>query len=133
MQNLLEVRSKYSEHITPKFSTIKKGTRLYGPRLQGVLDQVSESLSDAERDILIQILYNREAALTWDFDECGSLDPIVAPPQILKVVEHSAWQAGSIPIPKGLKKKVVELLKTRIKRKILEESHAVTVGSNLRV
>ncbi|KAH6974689.1 hypothetical protein EDB80DRAFT_884546 [Ilyonectria destructans] len=103
LQSLLEVGSEFSEFITPKLSTIEKGIRITGPRLQGILDQVNYTMKDAEIEILKQIVFNREAAFAWEFDECGKVDPIVAPPQVSKVAE---------------------LLKLRIKRGILEESHA---------
>ncbi|KAL9566939.1 hypothetical protein ACKAV7_008708 [Fusarium commune] len=68
-------------------------------------------------------MYNREAALAWDFMECGQLDLIVAPPQVLKVVPHKAWQARDIPIPKGCEAAVIRLLKERLAQGVLEESH----------
>lgn len=124
VQGLLDKESKYPDYITPKFSTIETGSRIYGERKEKLLDGIRNNLSEEEMDIFMQIMFNREAALAWDFTECGSVDPIVAPPQVIKVTEHKAWQAGSIPIPKGLEKKVIELLRIRMKRKILEESYA---------
>ncbi|KAH7247230.1 hypothetical protein B0J15DRAFT_353952, partial [Fusarium solani] len=102
---------------------IKRGTRIYKERLQGLIDQVDGTLTREELDVFLEIMYNREAALAWEFSECGKLDPLVAPPQVIKVVEHKAWQAKSIPIPKGCEKEVIKLLRTRMERGILEEGH----------
>jgi ribonuclease HI len=119
----LQEDSKYREWITPKFSDIEKGARIKGERLQGLIDQVKDTLTPEELDVFLEIMYNREAALAWEFSECGKLDPLVAPPQVIRVVEHKAWQARSIPIPKGCEKDVIKLLRTRLERGILEEGH----------
>jgi hypothetical protein len=123
VQGLMEAGTPYSDFITPKFSLLEKGERLTSERMQGLMDQVEDILKPEEKKIFQQILWNREASLAWDFDECGMLDPIVAPPQVLKVIDHKAWQAGAVPIPPGLQSKVVDLLKQRMKRRILEEGH----------
>ena len=119
----LQEDSKYRDWITPKFSDIKRGTRIYKERLQGLIDQVNGTLTREELDVFLEIMYNREAALAWEFSECGKLDPLVAPPQVIRVVEHKAWQAKGIPIPKGCEKEVIKLLRTRMERGILEEGH----------
>ncbi|SCV59862.1 uncharacterized protein FFFS_14431 [Fusarium fujikuroi] len=123
IKDTLDTAAKYAEWITPKFSKIERGCRLKGERLSALKDQVSGTLMDAELDIFLEVMYNREAALAWDFSECGQLDPIVAPPQVLKVVPHKAWQARDIPIPKGCEAAVIRLLKERLARGVLEESH----------
>lgn len=56
-------------------------------------------------------------------DEVGQIDPDIAPPQKIRTVEHKAWQANSVPIPKGLEFVAVELLKKRLARGVVEESH----------
>lgn len=123
VQGLMESNAKYSDYITPKFSLMPRGTRIHGERLQGLLDQVKDTLSSEETDIFLNVMYNREAALAWDFSECGKVDPSVAPPQVIKTIDHSAWQSGNIPIPRALTNKVIDLLKERMKRGILEEGH----------
>lgn len=62
--------------------------------------------------------------MVWTFEDCGRINPMVAPPQVIRVVEHKVWQAGSIPIPKGLESKVIDVLRDCIKKGVLEESYA---------
>ena len=107
--------------LTPKFSKIEKGSRLTSERLKQILDGCDD-LRPAEREALSCIMFNREAALAWDFPHCGKVRPSVAPPQIIKVVEHKAWQASSIPIPRALRDDVIKILRERLDRGILEES-----------
>lgn len=62
--------------------------------------------------------------MSCHFQERGKLDPSVAPPQVIRVVEHKAWQAREIPIPNSYEQAVIKLLGERMDRGILEESHA---------
>ncbi|CAM1507682.1 Fc.00g073230.m01.CDS01 [Cosmosporella sp. VM-42] len=90
VQGLMDSSTPFSDWITPKFSLIEKGSRIYGDRLQGLLDQVEGHLTQQEIELFLQIMYNREAALSWDFEESGKVDPMIAPPQVIKVIDHKA-------------------------------------------
>jgi hypothetical protein len=56
------------------------------------------------------MLYNREKALAFDFLHIRRVSLDVAPPQIIKTVEHKAWQVPGFLIPKALTSTVVEML-----------------------
>jgi hypothetical protein len=78
----------YSDWITPKFSDIQKGSRLTEERIKDLI--VGDSLWPKERELFIEVLYNREKALAFDFSHIGRVKPDVAPPQIIKTVKHKA-------------------------------------------
>lgn len=111
-------KGKYDHWLTPKFSDIATGSRLTPERAEKML--VGDELTSAEKDILLELLYNREAALAWDFEHIGHVREEVAPPQKIRTVPHSAWQAASFPVPKALVKTVVEMLRERLKQGLLE-------------
>lgn len=111
------------DQLVGRIAAFPAGTRLTPERLEEILKPCRGTLSKKELKVFEEILWNREGALAWDFSECGKLDPLVAPPQVIKVVDHKAWQAGAIPIPLGLQAKLVDLLKLRLKHGIFEESH----------
>ena len=111
----------YKEWLIPKFSDIPRGSRLTPERLGKMI--VGDELTIQERDMLTEMLYNREASLAWEFSEIGKVRPEVAPPQIIKTVEHRAWQAPGFPIPKALTGIVTEMLKERVSRGTLEPCH----------
>ncbi|KAM3506308.1 hypothetical protein MY11210_007610 [Beauveria gryllotalpidicola] len=69
----------YADFLTGKFSKLEKGTRLHGDRLRSIEEQIGD-LTERERDMFLTMLYNREAALAWTFEESGSLDLSIAPP-----------------------------------------------------
>jgi hypothetical protein len=66
------------------------------------------------------MLYNQEKALAFDFSHIRRVRSDVAPPQIIKTVEHKAWQVPRFPIPKALRPIVVTMLQERVKYKVLE-------------
>jgi hypothetical protein len=115
--------TKPADGFFPRFAETKPGTRLTAERLEAMLTTVKGHLSDQEAELLGQVLLNREMALAWDFTECGRIDHEIIPPQVIRTIPHSAWQSKSIPIPKPLLPKVIDLLRQRIQRGIIEEGH----------
>lgn len=113
-----KVEGKYSEWLIPKFSEIERGSRLTPDRIEGML--IGSMLTEQERDLLFTMLHNREAALAWDFTHMGRVKEEVAPPQVIRTIEHKAWQAQSFAIPKALIPTVVGMLRERLQNKTLE-------------
>lgn len=63
--------------IKLKFSKIKRGSRIHRERLEGLLKQV-DHLTKEEIELFLCIMYNREAALAWDFTERGIVNKLIA-------------------------------------------------------
>jgi hypothetical protein len=107
--------------LIPEFSTLAKGTRLTDKRV--AIMQIGTDILPQEEDLLMQLLYNREAVLSWDFSEIGKVRSAVAAPQQSRASPHTAWQAPGFPIPRALDGIVVEMLKDRISSGLLEPYH----------
>ena len=122
-QTKMTFGSEWDELVVPRFTELVRGSRLTPDRLLALLSTVDGVLSDQEKEMFVHILFNREAALAWDFSECGRISPTVIPPQVIKTVPHLAWQTKSIPIPKPLLPKVIDLLRQRQDRGIIEHAH----------
>ena len=112
----------YDHLIEPRFSAlptpIPKGSRLTPARIKDV--KMGTDLWPRERELLIGILYNREAALAWDFTHCGVVSPLVAPPQEIRTIPHDAWQCKPFPYPKALTDTVRQMLEERMQSGVLE-------------
>jgi hypothetical protein len=106
--------------LVGRFSTLPQGSRLTPERINKLT--IGESVTPAERELLIEVLTNREEALAFDWTHCGTVRPEVAPPQEIRTVEHEAWQVPSFPVPKSLMAKVIEMLKERLNRGTMEYS-----------
>ena len=78
-QSVATARRLYDTWLIPKFSMIIKGTRLTNKRVAAML--VGSKLLPGEKNLIIQVLYNREAALSWDFSEIRKVRDSVAEPQ----------------------------------------------------
>ena len=120
-QSVATARGPYDTWLIPKFSMIAKGTRLTNERVAAML--VGSELLPGEKNLMMQVLYNREAALSWDFSEIGKVRDSVAEPQQIRTIPHTAWQAPGFPIPRALNETVVEMLKERIANGLLEPCH----------
>ena len=112
---------KYPGWLILKFSTIARGARMTPERLQKI--NVGECLTVEERDLLTELLYNREAVLAWDFSEMGMVLPEVSPPQEIRTIEHKPWQHPGFAIPKALKGTAIKMLKERLAIGFIEPSH----------
>jgi len=108
----------YAKWLIPKFSDIKKGSRLTPERAERM--KIGHGLTEQEKDLLLEVFYNREAALAWDFSHLGKIRAEVAPPQEIRTIPHEAWQAPGFKVPRALVLTVVDMLKERLAHGILE-------------
>lgn len=113
-------QGRYPKWIAPKFSTIARGSRLTGERIATL--KVGTDLTPEERDIFLEILYAREAALAWDFIEKGRFIDEIEPPHVIPTVPHVPWQAPSFRTPKALESEVARMFKERMDSGALERS-----------
>ena len=111
--------------ITGRFSSLDTpvplGSRLTPERIANIA--IGKFLLPRERALLIALLMNREAAIAFDFTHCGVVSPLVAPPQEIRVIKHTAWQCKPFPIPRALNEIVAGMLRDRIRSGALETCH----------
>jgi len=111
---------KYSGWIIPKFSSIKRGSRLTPERLEKL--RVGKGMTEEEKDIFYEVMFNREAAVAFDFNEKGYFSGEVEPPYKIPTIEHIAWQAKNFKVPKALEGVVINIIKDRMDCGALERS-----------
>ena len=120
-RGLLWPPRKFDHWLTPKFSDMPRGERLTNERAAKLV--VGEELWPKERELFLEMLYNREKALAFDFSHCGRIHEDVAPPQEIRTIEHQAWQSPGFPVPKKLLPTVIRMLQDRVDAGTLEECH----------
>ena len=118
---ILDPTDKYTHWLIPKFTPIAKGARLTPERLAKMI--IGDGMTAQEKDVLTEMLYNREAVLAWDFTEMGKVKREVAPPQKIRTVEHKAWQIPGFQIPRALTSTVIDMLQERLKIGVIEPCH----------
>ena len=109
---------RYDKYIIPRFSQLARGARLTPERIERL--QICADLLPDEKEFLLEILHRREESLAWEFSEVNRICREVAPPQKIRTIPHQAWQAPSFPIPRGLLRTVIDMLRDRIDSGIYE-------------
>ncbi len=64
--------------MIPKFSNIEEGSCLIPEYVEKL--QIGSDIMEQEKDLFLMILFNREAALAWNFSYLGKVKPEVALP-----------------------------------------------------
>jgi hypothetical protein len=64
--------------LIPKFSDIKRGSRLTSERIGELI--LGEGLKPREKEILLELLYWREKGIVFKFLECRRVDNNITPP-----------------------------------------------------
>ena len=105
-------RGVYLGVLIPKFSTIERGRQLTQARIRKL--NIGEHPTTNERDLLLQMLFNREAAIAFYSAERERFHDLIDPPQVIPTVPHKDWQAVSFRIPPALHKTSVRLIQNRL-------------------
>lgn len=71
---------------------------------------IGNSMTFEEKEVLIEMLYNQEIVLAWDFSEMGKVKKEVAPLQKIQTIDHQAWQVPKFQIPKTLTSTIIGML-----------------------
>jgi len=82
--------------------------------------KIGIGIINQESEILMEILYNREAKIVWDFMEKGVFKPEVKPPYIIPIIKHEPWQAVNFRVPKALEGEVLDIIKKKLECVALE-------------
>ena len=98
----------YPGVLIPKFLTIERGRLLTQACIQKL--NIGDHLTTNERDLLLEMLFNREAAIAFDSAEKGRFHDFIEPPHLIPTSPHKAWQAASFRIPPALQETRVLLI-----------------------
>ena len=118
---ILDPTDKYTHWLIPKFTPIAKGARLTPEWLGKMI--IGEGMTAQEKEVLTEMLYNREAVLAWDFTEMRKVKREVAPPQKIRTINHKAWQVPGFQIPKAFTSTVIEMLQERLNMGVIKPCH----------
>ena len=78
---------------------VPRGSRLTPERLAKM--RIGHGfLSENEKQLFVDILYEFEAAIAFDDSEMGLLDPAIERPVVMHTVPHAPWQQNNLRLPK---------------------------------
>ena len=81
---------------------------------------IEEGMTAQEKEILIKILYHREAVLASDFIEMEKVRRKVAASQKIQIVDHKTWQVLGVQISKALTFTVIDMLQEKLKMGVIK-------------
>ena len=112
--------STYAGWLIPKFLDIKRGSRLTEECIKRL--KVGSDLSVEEHNVFLEVLFNYESGIAFDFIEKGRFLDDVKPLHLIPTMLYIPWQAKSFKMPKALEQEVVQIIKDRIDCGALERS-----------
>ena len=120
-------KSKYDQWLFSKFFKIARESQLTEKRIKKMLFE--EKLTKQERNLLLEMLYRREAALTWNFSKIEKVRKKIISSQKIRTMKHETWQTSEFSIFKTLNEMIVEMLRERIDNEILKSCHELYQNS----
>jgi hypothetical protein len=100
---------------------VPRGSRLTPERLKSM--RIGEGfLSDAEKQLFIDILFEYEGAIAFDDSEMGMVKPEIEPPVIIHTIPHEPWQQQNLRLPKAMQDAATAIVKEKLELGILEFS-----------
>lgn len=105
----------------PKFTPTE---RLTEERIDGLEVNKDGFLWPEEENLFKHILKLNEATLPFEEKDRGTLSRSYFSDYIMPTVPHTPWEYKNIPIPPGIKDKVIELLKSKIEAGVYEPSQS---------
>jgi hypothetical protein len=106
--------SPHDDLFKQRYAAFLRGTRLTTERVSKL--HIGDQLTLQERAMLIEMLFNREGALSWQFEEARRIHPDVCPPYKIRTIPHKAWQIRGFAVPKAMEQKVVAIVDARLNR-----------------
>jgi Reverse transcriptase (RNA-dependent DNA polymerase) len=102
-------------------TVVPRGSRLTPERLAN-MNIGKNFLSEAEKQLFIDILFECEGAVAFDDSEMGLLNPAIEPPIVIHTVPHTPWQQQNIRLPKAMQEAATAIVKEKLQSGILEFS-----------
>ena len=104
-------------------TVVQRGSRLTPERL-AQMRIGGDFLSEAEKQLFVDILFNYEGAIAFDDTEMGMLKSEIEPPIIIHTVPHKPWQQPNLRLPKAMQEIATKIVKDKLARGMLEHSQA---------
>ena len=119
-ERLVGLEGERNGVLIPKFSQIPKGERLTPALIENL--KLGEHLRHPQKQLLIEMLFHREAAIAFNSSEKGRFHDFIEPPHVIPTIPHKAWQAASFRIAPALRETSVRLIEDCLSCGTIERS-----------
>lgn len=116
-----EMGSKGDVGETHGGKKVPRGSRLTPERLAQM--KIGDGfLSEEERMLFVDILYEFEGVLAFEDSEMGCLHESIEPPVIVHTVPHVPWQQRNLRLPKAMQEAAMKIIQEKLENGTLEYS-----------
>ena len=107
---MTEMKSeKYDHWLFLEFFKIAQEFRLTLKQAKRMI--YDDALTLQEKNLLLKMLFNREATMIWNFSEMRKIKDIVSSSQQIRTILHDAWQTLNFSVSKTLHQIIIDMLK----------------------
>jgi len=106
---------------SPRGCTVPRGSRLIPEHLVS-MNIGGDFLSNAKKQLFVDILFEFEGAIAFDDSEMGLLSPEIEPPVVIHTIPHTPWQQQNIRLPKAMQEVATKHVKEKLANGMLEFS-----------
>lgn len=111
-------------HLSRHPPTFVPSKHLTQERLDSLKINSNNFLLPEEEKLFQQVMQNNEKSLAFEETDRGTLKDSYFSPYIMPTIPHTPWEYKNIPIPPGIKDKVIALLKEKISAGVYEPSQS---------
>ena len=116
-----EMGSKGDVGETHGGKKVPRGSRLTPERLAQM--KIGDGfLSEEERMLFVDILYEFEGVLAFEDSEMGCLHESIEPPVVVHTVPHVPWQQRNLRLPKAMQEAAMKIIQEKLENGTLEYS-----------
>ena len=98
---------------SPRGCTVPRGSRLIPEHLVS-MNIGGDFLSNAKKQLFVDILFKFEGAIAFDDSEMGLLSPEIEPPVVIHTIPHTPWQQQNIRLPKAMQEVATKHVKEKL-------------------
>ena len=110
--------------LTPNIPEFKPSERLSLERLHTLGIHNSKFLLPEEKRLFSHIMSLNDITLAFEERDRGTLRQDYFSDYIMATIPHAPWEYRNIPIPPGIRQKVIEMLKSKIEARVYEASQS---------
>ena len=107
-------------YLSPNPPTFKPTTKFTQERMEALKINSTGFLSLEEEKLIQHVMTLNEEALCFEEAERGTFKESYFSPYIIPTIPHIPWEYRNIPIPPGIRDKVIEVFKNKISAGVYE-------------
>ena len=111
--------------ISPYSPSFVPGTCLTKERMESIGLWSNNFLWPEERQLVAQVLQLNKKGLAWEETEKGRFRKDYFSPVKIPVQEHVPWAQKTLPIPPGIREKVIELIRKKVNSGMYETLYSL--------